>query len=145
MTANDILQAIASIIVTEYPTKSVYTGRITSGADGNFFVRIANTRTEPELNDRVHKIISIEIIYFVANDDSLEFNDVSDTLSEALQSITVTADGKQFTMYPTAISTFKNDTNMYQIMLDISIHPRYKIEAADEELMEKLYQNNTGG
>lgn len=93
MTLNNFLEAIAGVLKTLWPDKTVEVDEIPTGADGNFYVGIIESNQDKRLDRRRRRLIQFQVLYFLADDDAMAWNDWVEAMYENFEKLTV-ADGE---------------------------------------------------
>lgn len=92
MTLNDFLEAIAGVLTTLWPGRTVEVDEIPSGADGNFYVGIIESNQDKRLDRRRRRLAQFQVLYFLADDDAMAWNDWAESMYKNFEKLTV-ADG----------------------------------------------------
>lgn len=77
MTLNNFLEAVAEKLVGLWPDRHVFVNEIPKDSDGNFFVGIIEATQGKKLDRRRRRHVQIEVLYFLASKDNLDFNEWS--------------------------------------------------------------------
>lgn len=96
MTLNDFLEAIAAVLTALWPDRTVEVDEIPSGADGNFYVGIAESDQEKKLGRRRRRSIQFQVLYFLETGDNMAYNEWAESMYENFERLTV-ADGENST------------------------------------------------
>lgn len=78
MTLNNFLEAVAEKLVGLWPDRHVFVNEIPKDSDGNFFVGIIEATQEKKLDRRRRRHVQIDVLYFLASKDNLDFNEWSE-------------------------------------------------------------------
>ena len=89
MTVNDIIEAIALQLKMLYHDKKVYVDEIPQGVNGNFYVHCTDQAHIRHLNRRRWRNYSFEVLYFMADKDSMAFNDWAEVMYWAFERLQV--------------------------------------------------------
>ena len=89
MTLNNFLEAVAEKLVGLWPDRHVFVNEIPKDSDGNFFVGIIEATQEKKLDRRRQRHVQIEVLYFLASKDNLDFNEWSEKMLDEFESLTV--------------------------------------------------------
>ena len=89
MTLNNFLEAVAEKLVGLWPDRHVFVNEIPKDSDGNFFVGIIEATQEKKLDRRRRRHVQIEVLYFLASKDNLDFNEWSEKMLDEFESLTV--------------------------------------------------------
>ena len=89
MTLNKFLEAVAEKLVGLWPDRHVFVNEIPKDSDGNFFVGIIEATQEKKLDRRRRRHVQIEVLYFLASKDNLDFNEWSEKMLDEFESLTV--------------------------------------------------------
>lgn len=143
MTLNKLLEAVAVKLITLWPERHVYVNEIPKGSDGNFFVGIIETTQDKKLDHRRKRSIQIEVLYFLASKNNLDFNDWAETMLDEFESILVDeTDEKKRSIRLTNITARKDDNErVFQFIFDADFY--FVIKSETISSMYYLDQSNT--
>lgn len=143
MTLNSFIEAIAAKLAALWPDRHVFVNEIPKGANGNFFVRIIEVTQEKKLDRRRKRHIQIEVLYFLASKDNLDYNEWSETMLDEFESLTVieTDERSRLVRLTNASARKDADSRVYQFTFDADFY--FVITAEAIPTMYYLDQNNT--
>lgn len=143
MTLNNFLEAIAAKLAVLWPDRHVFVNEIPKGANGNFFIRIIEVTQEKKLDRRRKRHIQIEVLYFLASKDNLDYNEWSETMLDEFESLTVTETDERTRLVRLTNASARKDTDsrVYQFIFDADFY--FVITAEAIPTMYYLDQNNT--
>ena len=101
MTLNNFLEAVAEKLVGLWPDRHVFVNEIPKDSDGNFFVGIIEATQEKKLDRRRRRHVQIEVLYFLASKDNLDFNEWSEKMLDEFESLTVVETESRSRVIPT--------------------------------------------
>ena len=111
MTLNKFLEAVAEKLVGLWPDRHVFVNEIPKDSDGNFFVGIIEATQEKKLDRRRRRHVQIEVLYFLASKDSLDFNEWSEKILDEFESLTVVETESRSRLVRLANEQLPNDTD----------------------------------
>lgn len=143
MTLNNFLEAVAVKLVALWPERHAFVNEIPKDSDGNFFVGVVEVTQEKKLDRRRKRHIQIEVLYFLASKDNLDYNEWSETMIDEFESLTITeTDERTRLVRLTNASARKDaDSRVYQFTFDADFY--FVITAEAIPTMYYLDQNNT--
>jgi hypothetical protein len=97
VTLNDYLEAVAGVLTSLWPGRTVEVDEIPSGADGNFYVGIIESNQDRKLDRRRRRLVQFQVLYFLAKGDTMAWDDWADSMYENFEELTVndgTASGR---------------------------------------------------
>lgn len=143
MTLNNFLEAVALKLVGLWSNRHVYVNEIPKESDGNFFVGIVETGQEKKLDRRRRRHIQIEVLYFLASKDNLDFNEWVEIMLDEFEALTVTEteDTTRLVRLTNITARKDEDNRVFQFLFDADF---YFVIAPDAiPTMYYLDQNNT--
>ncbi len=143
MTLNHFLEAVAVKLVGLWPDRHVYVNEIPKDSDGNLFVGIVETTQEKKLDRRRLRHVQIEILYFLASKNNIDYNEWAEAMLDAFETLTVTeTESRSRLVRLTNITTRKDDdSRVYQFLFDADFY--FVITPEAIPTMYYLGQDNT--
>lgn len=143
MTLNDFFEAVAEKLVGLWPDRHVFVNEIPKDSDGNFFVGIIEATQEKKLDRRRRRHVQIEVLYFLASKDNLDFNEWSEKMLDEFESLTVVeTESRSRLVRLTNVTARKDDDNrVYQFLFDADFY--FVITPEVIPTMYYLDQDNT--
>lgn len=142
MTLNKFLEAFASKLVELWPDRHVYVNEMPANIDGNFYVDIIEATHEKRLDRRRFRSIQIEVLYFLASKDNLDYNEWAESMLDNFEKISVEENENTLRTIALTGATVRRDSDarVYQFTCDAD----FLFLIAPEELpsMLQLEQNN---
>ena len=120
MTLNNFLEAVAEKLVGLWPDRHVFVNEIPKDSDGNFFVGIIEATQEKKLDRRRRRHVQIEVLYFLASKDNLDFNEWSEKMLDEFESLTVveTENRSRLVRLTNVTARKDDDSRVYQFLFD---------------------------
>ena len=117
MTLNKFLEAVAEKLVGLWPDRHVFVNAIPKDSDGNFFVGIIEATQEKKLDRRRRRHVQIEVLYFLASKDNLDFNEWSEKMLDEFESLTVaeTESRSRLVRLTNVTARKDDDSRVYQL------------------------------
>ena len=142
MTLNNFLEAVAAKLIGLWPDRHIFVNEIPKDSDGNFFVGIIETTQEKKLDRRRRRHVQIEILYFLASKDNLDFNEWSETMLDEFESLTVVENESRSRLVRLTNITARtdDDSRVYQFLFDADFYFVIALEVIPS--MYYLDQNN---
>ena len=143
MTLNNFLEAVAEKLVGLWPDRHVFVNEIPKDSDGNFFVRIIEATQEKKLDRRRRRHVQIEVLYFLASKDNLDFNEWSEKMLDEFESLTVveTESRSRLVRLTNVTARKDDDSRVYQFLFDADFY--FVITPEVIPTMYYLDQDNT--
>ena len=143
MTLNNFLEAVAEKLVGLWPDRHVFVNEIPKDSDGNFFVGIIEATQEKKLDRRRRRHVQIEVLYFLASKDNLDFNEWSEKMLDEFESLTVAeTESRSRLVHLTNVTAGKDDdSRVYQFLFDADFY--FVITPEAIPTMYYLGQDNT--
>lgn len=142
MTLNKFLEAFAFKLVELWPDRHVYANEMPSDIDGNFYIGIIEASHEKRLNRRRFRSIQIEVLYFLASKDNLDYNEWAEDMLDNFEKISVEEDKNTLRTITLTGATVRRDSDarVYQFTCDADF--LFLIAPEDLPSMLQLEQNN---
>ena len=124
MTLNNFLEAVAEKLVGLWPDRHVFVNEIPKDSDGNFFVGIIEATQEKKLDRRRRRHVQIEVLYFLASKDNLDFNEWSEKMLDEFESLTVveTESRSRLVRLTNVTARKDDDSRVYQFLFDADFY-----------------------
>ena len=138
MTLNDFLEAIAGVLTSLWPGRTVEVDEIPSGADGNFYVGIIESSQEKKLDRRRRRSVRFQVLYFLGTGDNMAYNEWAESMYGNFEELTV-ADGEDSTriVHLTGQTARRdNDDRFFQFLFNVDALVLKEPDADD--VMENL-------
>lgn len=135
MTLTSILDAVGAKLGTLWPTRAVAVGEIANAVDGCFHLAYTSTSQRRGLDRRLMVTVSIDVMYFRADNDELEYLAWAQAMYDAFTTLAVDSHPVQLT----DTHTDEHD-RIYHFLFNVAFSGITAPPADGSEIMDTLTQ-----
>lgn len=133
MTMNDVIQAVAGKLKGLWPNRKVHCNEIPREVNGAFYVSFTDTEQHRELDRRYRRTAGIQIQFFLASREMMEYLDWAEQMYDNFRYLTV---GDRLLHLHNCSAQKDSESRYFQFLFDIDMN--FVEVAPDSEPMENL-------